>query len=201
MRTRKQEFLPGFNFKSSFAHGGELAKGKRKTVRPLDLKQALHVVLRSTRAQGVFSLLHPNNCDHVHGFTYRIARRLGVRIYRYANVGNHIHLLVRVSSRIMWKRFIRELAGGIAIIVTGAKKGAALTRPKSNALAEGAKRGFWDHLTFTRIVLFGKDFKNLCNYMVKNLFEAAGVPMKKYLAQGYQIMSIEKDGIFSGSLP
>ncbi len=132
-------------------------------------------------------MLHPKHCDHIYDFTEALAKRWGVRLYRYANVGNHIHLLIRVPSRIIWKRFLRELAGGIAIIVTGAKKGASLNKNETG-------RSFWDHLTFTRIVHFGRDFKGMGRYLIKNLFEAAGVPMKALLAQGYRIMRIESDG-------
>lgn len=89
---------------------------------------------------------------------------------------------------------MRQLAGGIALIVTGAKKGAALTKNE-------ADRGFWDHLAFTRIVRFGSDFEGVARYLIQNLFEAAGVPMKKLLAQGYRILTINKDGLLSGAPP
>lgn len=180
---KKQSFLPGLNFKTlPKAHGGDLAKGKRKSRRPLDPKQALHVVLRSSKARGEHSMLRPKHCKSIHDFVHRTGKRLGIKIYRYANVGNHLHLLIKVPNRTLWRRFSREIAGGIAIIVTGAKKGAAL---KKNSL----QRGFWDHLTFTRIVSFGREFKTLCDYIVKNLFESMGVPVKKLLAQGYQLLS------------
>jgi hypothetical protein len=106
-----------------------------------------------------------------------------VRIYRYANVGNHIHLLIKVPSKAIWQRFLREFAGGIAIIVTGA----GLTRNK-------AGRGFWDGLAFTRIVSFGRDFEGVGRYVMKNLFESMGVPMKRLLAQGFKILTVSKDG-------
>ena len=72
--------------------------------------------------------------------------------------------------------FLRELTGSIAIIVTGAKKGAALAQNKS-----------------------GRDFKNVGRYLIKNLFEAAGIPMKKLLAQGYRVCRIGKDGALEGA--
>lgn len=186
-RTKNQSFLPGFNFKTAtISHGGELAKGKRKTARPIDPKQALHVVLRSSKAQGEYSMLRPKHCKHIHEFTHKVAKKLGIRIYRYANVGNHIHLLIKVPNRRIWQHFMRRLAGGIAIIVTGAKKGMALNKNQS-------QRGFWDQLTFTRIIRFGKDFKNLCAYMLKNIFEANGIPMKILIAQGYLLKALMED--------
>jgi hypothetical protein len=188
VRTKPQSFLPGLNLKASASHGGELSRGKRKTYRPIDPKQALHVVLRSSRARGKLSMLHPDHCDAIETFTRQVAFRRGITLYRYANVGNHLHLLVRAPSRIAWQRFLRELSGGIAILVTGARKGSALKRNET-------QRGFWDHLAFTRIVSFGRDFERLARYFIKNIFEAAGIPMKKLLAQGYRIASIGRDGV------
>lgn len=195
MRLKRESYLPGFNSKTaSISHGGEHTRGKRKTVRPIDPKQALHVVLRSSQARGELSMLRPRHCGPIHDFTQALAGRWGVRLYRYANVGNHIHLLIKVPSRAVWKRFLRELAGGIAIIVTGAKKGSGLTRNSSG-------RGFWDHLAFTRIVKFGRDYENLGRYLIKNLFEAAGVPVKKLLAQGDRVCTVSKDGVLLGAPP
>jgi REP element-mobilizing transposase RayT len=133
-------------------------------------------------------MLHPKHCDPIHALTEKLAKRWGVRLYRYANVGNHIHLLIKVPSRAVWRRFLRELAGGIAVIVTGAKKGAGLSPNETG-------RGFWDHLAFTRIVSFGRDFAGVSRYVIKNLFEAAGIPMKKLLAQGYRILTVSRDGL------
>ena len=139
-------------------------------------------------------MLHPKHCDHIHRITEKLAKRWGVRLYRFANVGNHIHLLLKVPSRVVWQRFLRELTGGIAIIVTGAKKGTSLKKNETG-------RGFWDHLAFTRIVYFGRDFQNVGRYLIKNLFEAAGVPVRKFLAQGYRIITVSRDGLLSSVPP
>jgi REP element-mobilizing transposase RayT len=189
---KKDSFLPGFNSKTiGVSHGGDLAQGKRKRARAIDPKQALHVVMRSSIARGELSMLKRNHSHHIHVLLEKLSKRWGVRVYRYANVGNHLHLLIKVPSRAIWQRFLRELTGGIAIIVTGAKKGSALIKNLNG-------RGFWDGLAFTRIVSFGRDFAGVGRYLIKNLFEAAGVPMKKLLAQGYKILTISQDGRFLG---
>ncbi|MGK5086671.1 hypothetical protein WDW86_22630, partial [Bdellovibrionota bacterium FG-2] len=59
---------------------------------------------------------------------------------------------------------------------------------------ESAKRGFWDHLVFTRIVRFGKDFVGVAEYVLKNLWEGVGIPVRKILARGYRIREISEDG-------
>ena len=61
----------------------------------------------------------------------RLKTRWNVSVYRYANVGNHMHLLIRAKSRKDWQGFIREFAGGVAMIVTG-----ALERSKAAGLSE-----------------------------------------------------------------
>ena len=198
MRSKQQQqqlFLPGFNRNTKgVSHGGEHSKGKRKGLRPFDPKQALHVVLRSSKARGKYSMLAPQHCNHIRNLVSRLKARWGVSVYRYANVGNHLHLLIRAKSRTDWQGFIRELSGAIAIIVTGAKKGSALARSKTTDIAESAKRGFWDHLVFTRIVQFGRDFSNVARYVTTNLWESFGVPVRKFLAKGFRILEISEDG-------
>ena len=139
-------------------------------------------------------MLSPQHCNHIRNLMDHLKTRWHVAVYRYANVGNHLHLLIRAKSRADWQGFIRELAGGIAMIVTGARKGNALQRSKAAGLPESAKRGFWDHLVFTRIVAFGKDFKGVAEYVLKNLWEAVGIPVRKILARGYRILEISEDG-------
>lgn len=206
MRTEKDPYQTSFEAilikntgsKKAKEHGGTLSLGKRKTFRPIDPKQALHVVLRSSKAKGALSMLHPNHCNSIEKFVKKTAIHWGVKLYRYANVGNHIHLLVQVPTREAWKRFSKELSGGIAQIVTGAQKGSALTRPQDDSIPESAKRGFWDHVLYTRIVSFGRDFNGMCRYIIKNLFEAAGVPVNRLFEQGYRLIIVDQYGRLSG---
>jgi REP element-mobilizing transposase RayT len=199
VKSKKESYLPGFEKSSDIRHGGDHARGKRKTLRPIDTKQALHVTLKSSKARGSLSMLHPKHCNPIETFVRKTAEKYGVRIYRYANVGNHLHLLIRTRSRLAWKRFSREISGGIAQLVTGSQKGRALQRAQDESTPESAKRGFWDGLIFTRIVSFGKDFDGVARYLIKNLFEAAGVPMKALLAKGFRILTIDHDGVLSGA--
>jgi REP element-mobilizing transposase RayT len=196
MRLKSQLHFPGLEKSGNRSHGGDLNHGKRKTLRPIDPKQALHVVLKSSKAKGEFSFLHPRHCNSIELFVKRTARKWGVRLYRYANVGNHLHLLVQVPTREAWKQFSKELSGGIAQLVTGAQKGSALSRSNDPDTPESAKRGFWDHLLFTRIVNFGRDFKSIRRYFIKNFFEAAGVPVTRLLKMGYKIVLLEPGEYF-----
>lgn len=139
-------------------------------------------------------MLHPRHCNHIAALVERLKKRWNVSVYRYANVGNHLHLLIRAKTRADWKGFIRELAGGIPMIVTGARRGNALPRRRGQAAHTGAERAFWDHLVYTRIVAWGRDFAGVARYVAKNLWEGAGVPFKRLLARGYRILEMSEDG-------
>src|ERR1700722_12023756 len=126
MRARQLSFLP----KPETQHGGGHRKGKRKQRRPFDSKRTLHVSLKSVK--GARSLLRPELKWTVHGLLEKISARRQVRVYRYANVGNHL------------QAFLRECAGAVAMAATGAAKG----RP----------RKFWDGLVWSLVVEWGRQF-------------------------------------------
>jgi REP element-mobilizing transposase RayT len=169
---KQASFIP----RLSPEHGGALRAGMRKTLRPVDPKRPLHVVMRSSLARGHWSLLHPRHKAAVERLTRAIAKKRGVRLYRFANVGNHLHLLVLAPNRRLFTAFLRELPGRIAMLITGAKKGAA------------SKRRFWDFIPYTRIASWGREFRGLELYFVKNLFEGAGLLTGKVKAAGLQVI-------------
>jgi len=92
----------------------------------------------------------------------RFAAANRVRIYKYANSGNHLHLLVQSKDPKAFQRFLKTIAGIIARAVTGARKG----KPSGK---------FWDSLAWTRIVHWGRDFKHVIEYVLMNELEGAGV--------------------------
>src|SRR5690606_1064530 len=107
--------------------------GKRKLERPLDPKRPLHVTLKSTRARGPWSLLNPRHRYCIEDRLHATARKHKLKIYRFQNVGNHLHLLVKAPTRAAFQAFLREFAGRIAMLVTRARKGHPVGR-------------FWDAL-------------------------------------------------------
>jgi hypothetical protein len=143
-------------------HGGSYAKGKRKTARPIDTKKPIHLVLKSTKAIGQKSFLHPKNRKLVDETVYKYAKRFGIRIYTYSNSGNHLHLNVRAKSRQLFQSYLRTISGIIPRVILKAKKG----EPKGK---------FWDALAFTRVADWGRAYQNLKSYIVQNILEAAGV--------------------------
>ncbi len=105
-------------------------------------------------------MLRPAYRDRIAQLVERVANKYGIRVYRFANFGNHAHLLVQARARPEFQGFLRELSGRIATLVTGAVKG----RPD----------GFWDGLAWSRLVSWGRDWKALHRYLIANLFEAEG---------------------------
>jgi len=74
-----------------------------------------------------------------------LSQRHGVKVFEYANGGDQIHLLLRAKSRVGFQAFLRAFAGLTARLVTGAKKG----KPSGK---------FWDALTYSRVLAWGKEF-------------------------------------------
>ncbi len=141
-------------------HGGDVRKGLRKEARPFSPKACLHVVLRSHRARGSWSLLHRRNRARIERLAYTWARAKRVRLYRFANVGNHLHLLIRADRPEDLKAFLKTFAGLAARAVSGAKK--------------GVQRGkFWESTAYSKIIPGGA-YRAVCAYLGKNRLEAVG---------------------------
>jgi REP element-mobilizing transposase RayT len=172
MRAKQQSFLP----KISLEHGGQTRKGRRKIMRPFDPKQPLHLVLKSSRATGAQSMLRTRYKTQIEALTRKIAKKRGVQILQYVNVGNHLHALVLCRRRPAFRAFLRELAGAIACLMTGARK--------------GVSGRFWDQPVYTRIVSWGRELRNLEQYFIKNFFEAAGLLTRKAKAAGLTVIPL-----------
>jgi REP element-mobilizing transposase RayT len=157
MRAQQLNLLP----KPSIEHGGSIRKGKRKIQRPFDRKRPLHIVMRSTRATRDWSFLHRRNKGAVHALLVNIAERYQVRLYKYENVGNHLHLLALFPSRRELKAFLRVFAQRVMFQITGARKG----KPQGR---------FFDAIAYSRVVSWGREFTALKTYLWKNALESLG---------------------------
>ena len=142
-------------------HGGDLRPGKRKTLRPIATDRPLLLTFKSEKAKGKWSLLRRER--EVRERVNAAAERFNVKIRRYANVGNHMHLVIQAKRRWQVQAFLRVLPQLVMFLVTGARKGNPVGR-------------FWTRLVWSRIVEWGRDWRNVCRYIEKNLWEAAGVP-------------------------
>ncbi|MDZ4660017.1 MAG: transposase [Pseudomonadota bacterium] len=172
---KNQQLLLDQSFKFKRYFGGTLLKNSNaKTARPISTKEAMHIVMRSSLAKGKHSMLQKNLAHKIRMTIDMQAKRFHVKVYEFANVGNHIHLLVRASHRDLFKGFLRAISGLIARISLGVERGCA------KALK------FWDQRPFTRIVSWKRDFEGVKKYVVQNFNEAMGfIPFtpRKYMSK------------------
>jgi REP element-mobilizing transposase RayT len=151
-----------FKAYSRTEHGGDLRKGRRKLWRPFDPRRPLHLTLRSERARGAWSMLDHKHERRIKHLVFRFAEKNGVKVYKYANSGNHLHLLVHAKRHEGFGAFLKTVTGLIARAVTGARKGKPAGR-------------FWDSLAWSRIVNWGRDLRQAADYVLMNEMEAAEV--------------------------
>jgi len=146
-------------------YGGTLLKGRRKSKRPLSKKHPLHLVVRSEKAKGRASFFYFKK--DIEYFIKKHGRRFGVKIYQVAIQSNHLHLVLRIHNRKLYGKFISAVTGAIAHRVC---RGAGL---------EKQNRSFWQARPFTRILNWGRDYKQTLSYLTRNTLEALGfIPYK-----------------------
>jgi REP element-mobilizing transposase RayT len=119
-------------------------------------RRPMHLVLTSHRARGPWSLRKHDRT--VREVLRRMARRFEVRIYDFANVGSHLHLVLRARRREAFQGFLRSFAGIVARRVTGARR----ARPIGP---------FFDGLAWSRVVSWGRDYWGLRHYVFRNQIE------------------------------
>ena len=155
-----------FNERIPRQFGGMLLKGNAKIARPLSTKHAIHLVLKSKLATGDRSFLSGKNVDRINAVVRRTAKEKGIKIYHFVNVGNHLHLVLKLdrstalAGRRAFHSFIRSVTGLIARKVLGAERNHA----------KGIK--FWQARPFTRLVTWGRDYNFVGRYMAKNAEQA-----------------------------
>jgi len=172
MGKQKQLLLDDeFQVEKEFG-GARLKKSHAKKSRPIAIKKTMHLTLRSSKAKGEKSFRYDKNrIQKIDKVVKTQARKFGVEIYRFAIVGNHLHLLVKASFREGFISFLRSISGIIARIALGAERGSAKLRESA--------RGFWDQRPWTRILFTWTEFKNVKKYVEQNFNEAMGfVPYK-----------------------
>lgn len=192
-RGRQLSWLP--TIKDSL--GGMRRETHAKVARPLDSGKPLHVCMRSEQAKGAKTMQGRNRLK-VDGIVASTSKKMSVRLVKYVNVGNHLHLVVKLPGRGMiarrqYAKWIRALTGLIAYEIGGASKGggrndaggrsrgrAETTKFLASDSGAGVKvprtKKFWDSRPFTRVVHGLRGFKIIDRYVLKNEFEAMGWP-------------------------
>lgn len=91
--------------------GNHLKNSHAKSERPFSPRAAIHTVLR---ARAPFTLLKRGRRAKVERLVGELAKRHRVQVHRFANAGNHLHLLIECRERKGFIAFLRTLSGAIA---------------------------------------------------------------------------------------
>lgn len=160
-RGKSQQEFTGQGFaKPGDSFGGEALKGNARSARPLDSKLPIHLTLRATKSV----LRTPKHFGIVERIISDVAKKHGVKIYKHANVGNHLHLAIKIPRVKRWAAFIRELTGRLGLALKKAMGGEKL----------------WLFRPHTRIVRgWKKAFRIVKEYIELNRWEAEGFISRK----------------------
>lgn len=181
--------------KSIKAHGGELRqKAKGRGARTLVCKSGtMHFTLRSTKAKGSWSFQHIKNRKRIESFLRSFSEKKGIKILSFANVGNHLHLHVKIHNQILYRAWIRGLTSGIAMICVGQNgfrqlnqantfpnrtddlKKVDINLIKNESIEKTKRLRFWDQRPFSRIIQNFRHFLNTKSYLEINQLEGLGM--------------------------
>lgn len=151
------QFLDPRLEKLRFFGGTWCTKRKFRVARPLSTKAPIHLILKSTQAKGRLSFSTPTNRKLILALLMKTSRKWGVQVIQFANVGNHLHLMIKLGNLRTYKPFICALTGGI---------------PR-HLKWRGGK--FWNYRPFTRVVQGLRALLTLRDYLVVNQLEGGGV--------------------------
>jgi len=133
----------------------------------------MHLVLRSSQAKGDLSFATPKNRKVIGDNVQKFSIKYGIKILSLANVGNHIHLHIRISKRGGYKAFIRATTSAIRLGIAGSKRWNT----------EKIQGKFWDYRPFSRVIRGLRSFLTIKDYILINRAEGLGIPRSqvKYL--------------------
>ena len=165
-KPKQQDLFKEMHSKYDQKYGGKYFRTRkgRSRPRPLSTQSSIHLVLRSTKATGLWSFLHKNNQARVRAILQKFSHKYGVRVLSFANVGNHLHLHIKLASRYTYRPFIRAVTSAIAMAVTGWSRW--------TKVIDGER--FWTERPFTQIVTAFKYQLNLRDYIEINKIEGFG---------------------------
>jgi hypothetical protein len=129
---------------------GGRAKG-RKRARVFTTKKAMHFTLKARQ-------LIQNRKRLVERELNKQAEHFGIRLYERSVNGYHLHVLLKAPSRASYRSFIRAFCG---------------------ILARKMGKGMWKQLPYGRPVAWGKDFRNVVEYVLLNKLEAFGLVARR----------------------
>lgn len=164
MRTKQLNLFK----KQDLAYGGILLNTRKGRAhgRPLSTKNTMHLTLRSSQARGEKSFLKKGTAGKIQSILKKFSAKYGIKLISVANVGNHLHIHLKLSNRRTFAPFIRAITSAIAMAATGTSR----WRTK----AEKGIKKFWDYRPFTKVVESHQYFLNMKDYLQINEFEGQG---------------------------
>jgi REP element-mobilizing transposase RayT len=161
-------------------HGGEHSVQRRRSRRPINICESVHIVLRSEKAHGPRALTR--NKKLVLRVLDKYSKRFRVRAYETAICSNHIHCLVKAKTRKELQNFFRVFAGQVAQqilnefpLTAKEKRGGTPSAEQKASSHPKNRRTFWQLLLYSRVVSWGREFKKIKAYIIKNTMEALGL--------------------------
>lgn len=149
--------------------GGSFALNRRKSKRIIALKRPLHLVLKADIKFSGSLLKNKTKISHE---IEKWSSRFGIKLYNQSINSDHIHLNVKLSSLENYKKFIKSLTGRLAQIF----KLKFLLRP------------------YTKVLSWGREFRNFVNYTIQNQKEALGLtPYKKRKWRRSKLETYQRD--------
>ncbi len=161
-----QQSFGGKTFNIQHFFGGLLTTERaHRTARPLSTKYPIHLVLRSSQAKEGKSFWKKENARFIQYILKKISKKWGVEILNCANVGNHLHLMIKLKNRFTYEKFICGVTGAISLHLTKWNKNKGPRRPEDK---------FWDFRPYTRIVIGFAAKLRMQDYLDINKLEGLG---------------------------
>lgn len=162
--------------KESQSYGGSLQTKRkgRKGSRPLGVRSTMHLVMRSSKAKGSWSFRYKDNYFLILNIIDKFSKKYGVKVIKFANVGNHLHLHIQLTHRHTYRPFIRAISSAISMAITKASRWSPLKRT-SNTKRISKQDRFWDYRPFTRILASFREYVTVHDYVAINQLEGMGV--------------------------
>ena len=158
---KKTKQFSFFNDEAKFQKffGGALLQGRRKSLRPLTSKDSIHFVLRSCWAVGADSFLSRRNHRQIDQIINCFAKKFGVRIYQRALNSNHLHLLLRITNRRLYRSFIKAVSGQIASHVMGQRSFLEFSRTRVKPVRGDGLQSSSEHQKNAKVKTDGSSVK------------------------------------------
>ncbi len=145
-RKSQQELIPR-KWYEGVSFGGDLNPiGRRKEKRPLSIIKPMHLVLKANLK------IFLSKKSGIHLAVIKMGQRHQIELKDFVIHSNHLHLLIKVSSRENYHKFIRGLSSAVSALFKLSEK-------------------LWLKLPWTRILTSKREFLNIQSYFVKNLLE------------------------------